>query len=356
MNKKELKSTIEYAGAFIGWVVGSGFATGQEILQFFGSYSYKSIAVLAVNLIGFAVLGVIMLTHGYDNAKKEDLNHYDYYCGKHIGKVYSVIIPITLILLISVLISASGATFEQYFSVNRYLGAAIMAALLLTAYLMGFENLVKIVSSISPFVIIFTVFVGGYTVIRDYPLFGEIGNYTAELAGFHAAPHWLLSSALYLSLNFFCGSTYYSALGKSAYSRRSAKLGALIGSVILLITITVMNFAILLNAKDILGVSVPTLFLATKISGVFGAVFSVVLIIGMFSSCSTMVWSFCSEFFKNDRKKNRIFSVITVFGCMLLGFVPFGNLMSVVYPLIGYSGLVFIGAVVVKGVKRIVKK
>lgn len=356
MNRKEIKATIKYAGAFIAWVIGSGFATGQEILQFFGSYGYKSFAVLAVNLVGFMILGFIMLSEGFDNRKSPVFNHYTHYCGKYIGKVYSVIIPVTLIMIISVLISAAGATLKQYCNINPYLGSAVMAVLILTSYLVGFEKLVRIVSSISPVVIVFTVFVGGFTVFKDHSAFESIGSFSEELAEFHAAPHWALSAALYLSLNFLCGSTYYSALGKSAISKKSARLGALLGSVILLIAIAFMNFAILLNSENTLEVSVPTLYLAHKISGVFGAVFSVVLMLGMFASCSTMVWSFCSGFYKNDIKKNRIFSCVTVLFCTVLGFVPFGKLVSVAYPLIGYSGLIFIASVLYKGILNILKK
>lgn len=353
MSKKELRASVKYAGAFIAWVIGSGFATGQEILQFFGSYGIKSIAVLAVNLIGFALLGVIMLTEGYKNKNTTDFNHYEYYCGKIIGKIYSVIIPVTLLLLISVLISAAGATLNQYYSVNRYIGSGIMALLLLLSYLVGFERLVKIVSRISPFVILFVIFVGAYTVIKDRSSLACVSAYTQQLSTFNAAPHWAVSALLYLSLNFFCGSTYYTALGRSAETKRAAGLGALIGSVVLLITIAVMNFAILFNAGNILTVSVPALFLASKISGVFGAVFSVVLLLGMFSSCSTMVWSFCSGFFRKNKKKNRVFSAAAVLVCTLLGFVPFGRLVSVAYPMIGYSGLVFIAAVIYKGIYNI---
>lgn len=356
MSKKELLAVIKYSGAFIAWVIGSGFATGQEILQFFGSYGLKSVAVLAVNLIGFAVLGVIMLTEGFKNKNEPDFDHYRYYCGKYIGRVYSVIIPITLILIISVLLSAAGATLNQYYSINRYLGSAVMAALILGAYLVGFERLVKIVSSVSPFVILFVVFVGGYTVIKDRAAIVCVSDCTERLAEFNAAPHWAVSSVLYLSLNFLCGSTYYTALGRSSETKRAAGMGALIGSVVLLITITLINFAILLNAGDIVNVSVPTLFLASKISGVFGAVFSAVLLLGMFSSCSTMVWSFCSGFFKKDSRKNKIFSVFTVIVCGLLGLVPFGKLVSVAYPMIGYSGLVFIAAVLYKGIYNLKKK
>lgn len=352
MNKKDIKVTIKYAGAFVAWVIGSGFATGQELLQFFSSYSYKSIAVLIVNLIGFAVLGVVMLTKGFDNRNTTDFNHYDYYCGKKIGKIYSFIIPITLIMVMSVLISAAGATLEQYYSVNRFLGTAVMSVLILIVYLLGFERLVKIVSGVGIFVIVFVLFVGLYTAFRDYSSFSEIGDYTDKLSEFQTAPHWAISSVLYLSLNFLSGSNYYTTLGIHAESRKSAKWGAIIGSAALVTTIALINFSILFNAKDILNVSVPTLYLAQKISHVFGAVFSVVLILGIFSACTTTVWSFCSGFFRNDVKKNRIFSAATVLVCMLLGFVPFGNLVAVLYPMIGYAGLFFIGAVAYKGISK----
>jgi len=51
-NKCSKKAVVKYAGAFIAWVVGSGFATGQEALQFFSSYGYMSYGVLLINFIG----------------------------------------------------------------------------------------------------------------------------------------------------------------------------------------------------------------------------------------------------------------------------------------------------------------
>ena len=43
--RSDKKAVMKYAGAFIAWVIGSGFATGQEILQFFTSYGYYSYGV-----------------------------------------------------------------------------------------------------------------------------------------------------------------------------------------------------------------------------------------------------------------------------------------------------------------------
>ena len=255
-------------------------------------------------------------------------------------------------LISVILISAGGATLEQYYGVNRYLGSSIMAALVLAAYLLGFEKLVDLVSPIGPVIIAFSIFVGIFTLVRDLGNFSEIGNYTAALSQFHAAPHWSISAALYLSLNFLCGSTYYTALGASADSYKSVKWGAILGALALVATIAVMNLAIILNAGELEALSVPTLYLASKISGVIGTVFSVVLVLGIFTSSTTTVWSFCSGFFKDEPKKNRLFSVFAVAACTALGFVPFGRLMAVAYPAIGYVGLYFIACVIRKGIRK----
>lgn len=351
--KGEFIHTLKYAGAFIAWVIGSGFATGQEILQFFGSYGYMSFAIVVVNLAGFLIIGKIMMTKGFQFRETKNFNPYVYYCGKKIGKIYSILVPLTLIMVSSVLISAAGATLEQYYGFNRHLGSAIMAIAVLLSYLMGFEKLVKIVSPIGPIIIIFSVFVGVYTLVRDVGHFSEIRCYTETLEQFRAAPHWSISAVLYLSLNFLSGSTYYSALGASAESYRCAKWGAILGAAALVGTIAVMNFAIILNAGSIEALSVPTLYFATRISPVFGAVFFVVLILGIFASTSATVWSFCSGFFKNDQQKNRLFSFGTIVFCMIMGFVPFGKLMAIAYPIIGYIGLFYIVCVIVKGIKNI---
>ena len=216
------KAVVKYAGAFIAWVIGSGFATGQEILQFFTSYGYYSYGVVILNLIGFLFLGNILLTTGYDHKKDSGFNHFTYYCGKRAGDFYSWLVLATLLLLIAVLVSGAGATLYEYYGLNRYIGSLIMSALVLGAYLVGFERLIRIVSAIGPVIILFTLLVGVVTVIRDFGNITQAGMYGAALAGLRPSPSWLVSSVLYLSLNFLSGSTYFTALGMTAKSRRDS--------------------------------------------------------------------------------------------------------------------------------------
>jgi uncharacterized membrane protein YkvI len=345
------QAIFRIAGAFIAFQIGSGFATGQEILRFFSSYGYLSYGVTLLTLIGFLVLGQILLATGNEH-REGAFNHFTYYCGKKLGTAYSWTIPAVLFLLISVMISGAGSALFEYFGLNRHLGSALMAFMVVGAYLIGFEKLVKLVSSIGPVIIIFTLMVGTVTIAKDFGNFTEIARYQETLERSKASPVWILSGLLYLSLCNLTASTYYTALGKTAADKHEAKLGAALGAVVFVLALAIMNTAIMLNAEAVSNLAIPTLYLASNISSVLGGMFSIILVLGMFSSCSTMMWSVCSRFYADNVRKNRMFAVAVGIAAFILGQFPFAKLVGIFYPFIGYVGLIFIGCVVWKGLKE----
>lgn len=74
-----IRNVVTFAGAFIAWIIGSGFATGQEILQFFTSYGYNSYGVVLLNLLGFLFLGQVLLTTGYAHREEVNFNHFTFF-------------------------------------------------------------------------------------------------------------------------------------------------------------------------------------------------------------------------------------------------------------------------------------
>ena len=346
-----IRNVVTFAGAFIAWIIGSGFATGQEILQFFTSYGYNSYGVVLLNLLGFLFLGQVLLTTGYAHREEVNFNHFTFFCGKNVGRFYSWLIPVTLLMIMAVLISGAGATISEYYGINRYLGSMIMAVMVLCAYLTGFEKMVRIVSTIGPVIIAFTLMVGLTTVIRGAANLSHIRQYETVLGASRSAPNWLISSVLYISLNFLSGSTYFTALGMTARSRKEAKWGAVWGALTMIQAIAIMNTAILLHSKDAASLAIPTLYLARHISNVLGAVFSVVLVLGMFSSCSTMMWTVCSRFSFSAPGRNRMAAAAVAVFAFLLGMLPFSRLINVFYPFVGYMGLIYIGCVACKGLR-----
>jgi len=57
-----------------------------------------------------------------------------------------------------------------------------MTALLLAAYLMGFERLIQVISSIGPVIIVFSLSIGCGAIAVDYGQFSHIGEYESALA------------------------------------------------------------------------------------------------------------------------------------------------------------------------------
>lgn len=346
------KAVFKFAGAFIAWVIGSGFATGQETLQFFTSFGKMSYAVLILNLIGFTFFAQYLLVTGYENKDNLPFSIFKHFCGKKLGSLYSGLIVITLLLIMPVLIAGAGATLNEYYGINKYIGSAVMTVMVLAAYLIGFEKLVKVVSKLGPIIILFSLAVGIITVFRDIDNFSNIERYESLLSETRAAPNWFLSGILYLSLNFLSGGAYFAQLGITANSRKEAKYGALLGSSAIILTVLIMNTAMLLNAEEAAPLAIPVLYLAKKISYLFGAVFSIILILGMFSSCSAMMWSVCNGFNIGGARGNKLFAVLIAIFIFILGLFSFTELVGTFYPLVGYLGLVYMGCILYKRIKK----
>lgn len=354
MNHEQLdkKAVFRCAGGFVAWVIGSGFATGQEVLQFFTSYGFASYGIILINLIGFLVVGTTLLTTGHSHRENEEFQQFEHYCGRKLGIFYSWLIPITLLPVMSVLISGAGATLNEYYGMNHYVGALIMAVAILIAYFIGFERLVKVLSFVGPSIIAFCLIIGVITVAKDFGNFDQIRSFEPMLAESQSSAHWLISAVLYVSYNFLCGSVYYTQLGKTTTSVKEARTGAILGAILLMAAITVINTAILLNGGETAALAIPNLYLAKKISWIFGAVFSVFLVMGIFSACSAMMWTVCSKFSVGNPKKDRIIPFAVAGGTFLLGLFSFGELIGIIYPIIGYCGLVYIGCVILQRYKE----
>jgi len=347
-----ISNVIRIGGAFIAWLIGSGFATGQEVLQFFSSFGLWSIGVVVLSLAGFIAIGSILLTTGYEQRGVKPFNHFKYFCGEKLGAFYSWLIPLTLIGMMTVLVSGAGATLAEAYGIHHAIGSALMAGLVLCAYLIGFERLVRVVASIGPAIILFALLVGTLTLVRGRVDFAEIARQAGSLSRSQAAPHWLISAGLYLSLNLLTGSAYFIQLGAGAANRTEARRGALLGAAAFMGALAITNAAILLNAQSVSTVDIPMLLLAKRISAGLGGVFSLVLLGGMFSACSAMLWSVCSRFEWGGRRANQAFAAVVALLVFALSLFSFRSLLGVLYPLVGYSGLAFIAMVLYKGMQR----
>ena len=119
------KEVSKIAGAFVGVIVGAGFASGQEILQFFASFGSMGLVGCVVAGIVFVLLSMAFSTMGQRllaNSHREVINAM---LGKHLGAVFDLLITFFLFAITVVMLAGAGSLLNQWLGVPELWGSVI---------------------------------------------------------------------------------------------------------------------------------------------------------------------------------------------------------------------------------------
>src|SRR5690625_492468 len=119
--------------AFIGVIVGAGFASGQEILQYFTSFGTAGTLAAVVSTALFAYLGMTLANIG--SRLKADSHKTAIYeiSGRYLGVIVDAIIIFTLFGVGVVMIAGAGSTVNQQFGLPVFVGSIIMTVIVALA-------------------------------------------------------------------------------------------------------------------------------------------------------------------------------------------------------------------------------
>lgn len=94
--KKNDVSTLKVAATYIGTIVGAGFATGQEVLQFFTKFGVMGLVGIILATIMFILFGYIIIDLGKKLNAQSHLEIIKYSGGKGLGTIIDIIITFFL--------------------------------------------------------------------------------------------------------------------------------------------------------------------------------------------------------------------------------------------------------------------
>ncbi|UUZ93934.1 hypothetical protein LJK87_04485 [Paenibacillus sp. P25] len=104
---KRWGNVLQISFTYIGTVVGAGFATGQEILQFFTRYGWMATLTIGIACALFVWLGIklMLIAHELNAKSYEDLNNLLF--GPKIGGYVSLFTLITLFGVTTVMLAGA---------------------------------------------------------------------------------------------------------------------------------------------------------------------------------------------------------------------------------------------------------
>ena len=340
-----MKKALQLASAFMGVIIGAGFASGREIVQYFTSFGIwrgTTGAVLAAAL--FAFLGMSLMRIGSRLRVRSHKEAVHAVSGRYLGALIDWIIVLTLFGVGVVMIAGAGSNLAQQFGVPFYAGAVLMTVLVFATALLRLDRIVRVIGSVTPFLILFIVIISLYCFLTwDTPV-SELHETARRLPT--TLPNWWVSAVNYVSFNIAVAASMALVMGGSEPDARTAALGGLLGGLGVGVLILLSHLSIFSRAGQAAVLDMPLLKIVDDLSPVLGALYAVVLFGMIFNTAAGMFFPFVIRFAARDTPAFRIVLALTMAVAIGLSLFGFSNLVGYLYPLIGYLGLILISALI----------
>lgn len=332
---------LKIGSAFIGIIVGAGFASGQEILQYFTSFGYLGTIGAVFSAALFAYLGMMLTRIG---SQLQTTSHKDaiyQISGKYLGFVVDAVIVFTLFGVGVVMVAGSGSMMNQQFGLPPFVGSLILIMLITATMFLKIDKVVGIIGSITPFLILAIVVIAVYSLFTMDKTFAELNPIALEQT--KTLPNWFVSAINYASFNIAVGAGMSIVMGGAEKDQRIASLGGFVGGLGIGILILLAHLSIFSRVNVVGSYELPLLKIFDEISPVLSTAMAFVLFGMIFNTGISMFYGFVARFFDIENKKKAFPAILIT--CLLgfvLSFVGFTSLVSKVYNFIGYAGLFLI--------------
>lgn len=358
MPQSNFKRVLAYAGAIIAFLIGSGFATGQEVLQYFSSYGYWGVfgtGFLVLTLMTYVVLEFFVLgkTKNFDKPSKV----FHYYCGKYLGSFFDYFSILFVFLSFTVMVAGAGAVFEEHYGLSKYLGGVLLALAVGISVWFGLKSLVDVIGKIGPLIVIIAIALGVYGILGNPEGIAEGVALIPTLDLTTASSNWFMAGLSYVGFCMLWLAAFLTALGKTARSKKEAVLGGTIGSVAFSIACVVVALGLLANISEVAGSEIPMLVLANGIGPAIASGISVMIIAGIYTTAVPLLWTVSSRFFEDGTPRFKYVTILLAIAGTFIGLLlPFSQMVNIVYVINGYVGILLLILMLVKTLTRLVKK
>ncbi|MBU7005552.1 YkvI family membrane protein [Phosphitispora fastidiosa] len=334
-----IKDTWKVATTFIGTIVGAGFASGQEILKFFGHFGPPGILGILLSCIIFCAGGTLIMVLGHQLRASSFGDVVIYVCGSRLGRVVDLVLGVFLFGSLSVMLAGSGAVLCQQWGLPYWLGTLFTLIISLAVVLSGIRGIISANSVVVPLMITICLLAIVPAISGDR-LLAICSDFRPVSAG--ASSLWYVSALLYAAYNLTLGVSVLAPLGNEIKDRRSLVFGGVFGGLGLGGLAMLINLAILSHYPASAGYEIPSLFVAGSMTAVIQAVFSFVLWAEIFTTIIGTIYGLAARITANTRFGYLSVTIVLLLGALVLSQFGFSGLVGTLYPLFGYVSLVFL--------------
>lgn len=325
------KDILNIAYIYIGTVIGAGFASGREIIDFFGVYGTKGIIGMVISGLLFAFIGAYILIKVYQLKIKNSNELLNIIFGEKISLFIEAIISIFLFMGFSIMLSGSGAAFHDEFNLPFDFGIYLMASLCFIVFLFKIQGLSFINTLLVPILIIGILFLSVNVLLK-----GEIELNSVVGVKLTNKGNFITSSMLYVGFNGLLTTVVLSSLLPLLPNKETAIKGGILGGISLGVIGCLILIPLLILYTETHNIEIPMLKVSEYVNLYYRKIYSIILWFAMFTTAIANGFCFLENSLKTKNKN--ISALVFCISSIPIARFGFSYLVSTIYPIFGYIG------------------
>lgn len=378
-NNLSLKAMLVMAGAFISYTVGAGFASGNEVLQFFGSWGFPKVII---GLVAATIVTVIFLYSLFRASQYVDFDKtsdtYTFFGGKIFGTFYKYYVFVLITCNFMLMFSGAGSLLNQIWGLPQWVGSIIMGAIAGVVVLGGLKTVENVLGYAGIIILAYVAIFGIVSIIGHTSSLDQSLMYKAVQDGqilqtnlFQYPPFsWLpdalqhnnalFAGLLYGTLNLVSGFPFYFTLGKKTKTKKDASRSAVITAVAFYLCVALVAVIVVFNFDKIINPATGKMFPFPALSVIDAFwpsgswTYALIIFTGIFTTVAGFLWVLTDWIFpgKGGSVQSKIFIAgMIVVGITLGGILPFSKVINIVFPISGFVGMIMTVILLVKAIK-----
>ena len=329
--KKKIQ-TLQVAFTYMGTVVGAGFATGQEILQFFTRFGHMGLTIVLTTIfICWLGTRIMLISNDIKAASYEDLNRYLF--GDRTGRWISLLSMLNLFSVSAVMLAGAGSVFHEQFGIPYNIGLAITMAAAFILLLRGISSILAVNFLVVPIMLFYTVIV--IIITAQQPMSGN----------------WLTLTSLESPIKMICYAFLYIAGTRSAQAvTLSAQaslivrycIGAWIGGFGIGFMLLAGHFALSAHMPGIMQYEIPMGYTVSVLGSTIQTLVIFIIFAEIFTTLLSDVYGSTLQIRQHTGWRQPTLIIVILIASFGISQIGFSKLLSILYPLSGLISLLWL--------------
>lgn len=317
-------SELATACAYIGAVIGAGFASGQELVQFFFILGDQALGSLLLVTWLFSTGGFLLRALACRLGTTSYRDFLDAFLGEG-SRVADGVLMAFLFGILVIMFAGAGAVAQEHLGFPAWAGNTAAAGLTLVTVVARSRGVLLVNTLLIPVLVIYLALIGlcnfHSTPIKPLPPSSPF-----------LVPNWILNSFLYVTYNMVGPIVLFTSLPP----HQGGKWGAFAGGLILGILALLLVVALGGLGQEEVTSPVPVLALVNRLPPLWQSLYAFNLWVAMVTTAITSAFGLVERLARGGYLKPTWISFLIISLALPLSGLGFTRLVGYIYPLFGY--------------------